>query len=60
MSSYIVGALPFLALLFMIFANRPYVMPLLTTDGGHYILAAAGGMWTLGFAWMRSMNKVTI
>jgi tight adherence protein B len=60
MSSYIVGALPFLALLFMIFANRPYVMPLFTTDGGHYILAAAGGMWTLGFAWMRSMNKVTI
>jgi tight adherence protein B len=60
MSSYIVGSLPFLSLLFMLFANRPYVLPLFTTVGGHYILGLALGMWTLGFLWMRSMNKVTI
>jgi tight adherence protein B len=60
MSSYIVGALPFLTLVFMLFANRPYVMPLFTTEAGHYILGAALFMWTLGFLWMKSMNKVTI
>ena len=60
MSSYIVGALPFLTLIFMLFANRPYVMPLFTTDAGHLILGGALTMWTLGFLWMREMNKVTI
>jgi Flp pilus assembly protein TadB len=60
MSSYIVGALPFMSLLFMLFANRTYVMPLFNTDGGHMILGGALVMWTLGFLWMREMNKVTI
>ena len=41
MSSYIVGALPFMTLLFLLFANRPYVMPLFTTDAGHYFLVGA-------------------
>jgi tight adherence protein B len=60
MSSYIVGALPFLTLILMLFANRPYVMPLFTTEPGHMILAGALTLWTLGFLWMREMNKVTI
>ena len=60
MSSYIVGALPFLPLLFLLFGNRPYVMPLFTTDLGHYLLLGAGVIWTLGFLWMKSMTKVTI
>jgi tight adherence protein B len=60
MSSYIVGALPFLSLIFMLFANKPYVLPLFTTDGGHYILGGALTLWTLGFLWMREMNKVTV
>jgi tight adherence protein B len=60
MSSYIVGALPFMTLILMLFANRPYVMPLFTTDPGHMILAGALTLWTLGFLWMREMNKVTI
>ncbi len=60
MSSYIVGALPFFTLVFLLFANRPYVMPLFTTDFGHYFLGVALVMWTLGFVWMKSMTKVTI
>jgi tight adherence protein B len=60
MSSYIVGALPFFTLLFLLFANRPYVMPLFTTEAGHYFLFAGAFMWVLGFAWMKSMTKVTI
>lgn len=60
MSSYIVGALPFVTLLFLVFANRPYVMPLLTTDYGHLMCGVALTMWTLGFLWMREMNKVTL
>jgi tight adherence protein B len=60
MSSYIVGALPFVTLLFLLFANRPYVMPLFTTDLGHIMCGVALAMWTMGFLWMREMNKVTI
>ncbi|HMC94037.1 MAG TPA: type II secretion system F family protein [Polyangia bacterium] len=60
MSSYIVGALPFVTLLFLLFANRPYIMPLFTTDLGHIMCGVALTMWTMGFLWMRDMNKVTI
>jgi tight adherence protein B len=60
MSSYIVGALPFLTLVFLLFANRPYVLPLFTTDMGHYFLAGALVIWGLGFLWMKSMTKVEI
>jgi tight adherence protein B len=60
MSSYIVGALPFVSAIFLLFANRPYIMPLFTTDLGHYFLVGALFMWTLGFAWMKSMTKVEI
>ncbi|HVV17622.1 MAG TPA: type II secretion system F family protein [Polyangia bacterium] len=60
MSSYIVGALPFFTIVFLLFANRPYIMPLFTTEIGHYFLAGALFMWTIGFAWMKSMTKVTV
>jgi Flp pilus assembly protein TadB len=35
-------------------------MPLFTTSTGHYFLFAGAVMWVLGFAWMKSMTKVTI
>jgi tight adherence protein B len=60
MSSYIVGALPFLTLVFLLFANRPYIMPLFTTQMGHYMIGGALFIWGLGFLWMKSMTKVTI
>ena len=60
MSSYIVGALPFLMVVFLLFANRPYIMPLFTTDMGHYMLGFALLLWTLGFLWMKSMIKVKV
>jgi tight adherence protein B len=60
MSSYIVGGLPFVTLLFLMFVNRPYVMPLFTTDLGHVFIIVGAMMWILGFAWMKSMIKVTV
>ena len=60
MSSYIVGALPFVSVLFMLFANRAYLMPLFTEDIGHYILGYAIISWCLGFLWMRKMIKVKV
>jgi tight adherence protein B len=60
MSSYIVGGLPFVTLIFLLFVNRPYVLPLFTTEAGHYFLFAGAFMWVLGFAWMKSMVKVEI
>jgi tight adherence protein B len=60
MSSYILGALPFLSVLFMLFANRGYLMPLFEEDVGHYILGYGIISWCLGFLWMRKMIKVKI
>jgi tight adherence protein B len=60
MSSYIVGALPYLMVVFLLFVNRPYIMPLFLTDFGHYMLVGALIIWTLGFLWMRSMIKVKL
>ena len=39
MSSYILGALPFVSLLFMLFGNRDYLMPMFEEPIGHYVLA---------------------
>jgi tight adherence protein B len=60
MSSYVVGGLPFVSLMFMLVMNRPYVLPLFTTDAGHYVLGFAGIIWTSGFLIMRKMTKVKI
>jgi tight adherence protein B len=58
MSSYILGALPFLSLLFMLFGNRAYLMPMFEEQIGHYILAYGIFSWAMGFIWMRKMIKV--
>jgi tight adherence protein B len=58
MSSYILGALPFLSLLFMLFGNRDYLMPMFTEDVGHYVLGYGIISWVIGFLWMRKMIKV--
>jgi len=58
MSSYILGALPFLSLLFMLFGNREYLMPMFEETIGHYILAYGIFSWGMGFIWMRKMIKV--
>jgi tight adherence protein B len=58
MSSYIVGGLPFLSVLFMLVSNRPYLMNLFDDSVGHYILGYGIFTWTLGFLWMRNMIKV--
>jgi tight adherence protein B len=60
MSSYVVGALPFASMMFMMVANRPYIMPLFTTTMGHYVLAVAATIWTSGFIIMTRMTKVKI
>jgi tight adherence protein B len=60
MSSYILGALPFLSVMFMMFANRGYLMPLFEEDVGHYILGYGIISWVLGFLWMRKMIKVKL
>jgi tight adherence protein B len=58
MSSYIVGGLPFVSVLFMLVGNRPYLMMLFSEDIGHYILGYGIVSWVLGFLWMRKMIKV--
>jgi len=58
MSSYILGALPFVCVLFLLVANRTYIMHLFDDDIGNYILGYAVISWSLGFLWMRKMMKV--
>jgi tight adherence protein B len=60
MSSYILGALPFVCLLFMLFANRTYLMPMFEEPVGHYLLGYGIISWLLGFLWMRKMIKVKV
>ncbi len=60
MSSYILGALPFVSLLFMLFGNRDYLMPMFEEPVGHYVLAYGIFSWAIGFLWMRKMIKVKI
>ena len=58
MSSYIVGGLPFVSVLFMLLSNRAYLMTLFEEDVGKYILGYGIVSWILGFLWMRKMIKV--
>ena len=58
MSSYIVGGLPFVSVLFMLLSNRAYLMQLFEEDIGKYILGYGIISWILGFLWMRKMIKV--
>ena len=60
MSSYILGALPFVCVLFLMVANRPYIMNLFSDDLGNYILGYAVISWSLGFLWMRKMMKIKL
>jgi len=60
MSSYILGALPFVSLLFMLFGNRDYLMPMFEESVGHYVLAYGIISWVLGFLWMRKMIKANM
>jgi tight adherence protein B len=60
MSSYIVGALPFVSLLFLLFANRAYLMPLFEEEVGHWILGYGVISWCLGFLWMKKMIKIKL
>jgi tight adherence protein B len=58
MSSYILGALPFVSLLFMVVGNREYLMPMFEEKVGHIVLGYGIFSWTIGFLWMRKMIKV--
>jgi len=58
MSAYILGALPFLSMLFMLVSNHDYLMPLFQDTPGQVILGYGIVSWTLGFLWMKKMTKV--
>ena len=58
LSGYILGALPFLCLLFVGLMNPQYLVPMVTDTIGR--LMALGGlvMWALGILWMRKLSQV--
>ena len=60
MSSYVVGALPWVSLVMGMISNRDYTMILFTNPLGNYVLAYALGSWLFGFFLMSRMMKVTI
>ena len=60
MSSYVVGALPIVAFLFLTFINPAYLDILFGTDMGRLLLAAAIGLEVIGFFIIRKIIDIKL
>jgi tight adherence protein B len=60
LSAYVLGALPPLFLLYLVFAQRDYVMPLFTDIRGIVMLVFAGVLLAVGGFWMSKLVKVEV
>jgi tight adherence protein B len=60
LSAYVLGGLPPLFLLYLVFAQRDYVMPLFTDIRGIVMLAFAGVLLAVGGFWMSKLVKVEV
>jgi len=60
LSSIILTVLPFALLLFLFVMDRSFVEPLFTVWLGRFVLALAGAMVFIGWAFMRNMGRVEV
>lgn len=60
LSAYVLGGLPPLFLLYLVFAQRDYVMPLFTDPRGIVMLIFAGVLLAVGGFWMSKLVKVEV
>ena len=60
LSAYVLGALPPLFLLYLLVAQRDYVIVLFTDPRGWVMLAAAAALLGLGAFWMSKLVKVEV
>lgn len=60
LSAYVLGGLPPVFLLYLLVANRAYVMPLFTEPMGWAMLAGAGLILSVGVFWMSRLIKVEV
>ena len=60
LSAMVLGGLPPLFLLYLVVANRDYVMPLFTEPLGWLMLLGAGMLLSVGVFWMSRLIKVEV
>lgn len=60
LSAWVLGGLPPLFLLYLVLANRDYVMPLFTQPLGWLMLLGAATLLSLGVFWMSRLIKVEV
>ncbi|WP_036569246.1 type II secretion system F family protein [Nocardioides sp. URHA0032] len=60
LSAWVLGCLPVLFLLYMLLANRAYIMPLFTDPRGLVLLGFGGMLLAVGVFWMSRMVKVEV
>ncbi|MDP3894120.1 type II secretion system F family protein, partial [Nocardioides sp.] len=60
LSTYVLGGLPPIFLLYLLAVRRDYVMPLFTEPIGWLMLIAAGLLLTVGIFWMSRLVKVEV
>ncbi|WP_372728580.1 type II secretion system F family protein [Nocardioides sp.] len=60
LSAWVLGGLPPVFLLYLVVANRDYVMPLFTEPLGWLMLLGAGVLLSLGVFWMSRLIKVEV
>lgn len=60
LSAYVLGGLPPLFLLYLVVAQRDYVMPLFTDGRGIVMLVFAGVLLAVGGFWMSKLVKVEV
>ncbi len=60
LSAWVLGGLPPVFLLYLVVANRDYVMPLFTEPLGWLMLTGAGTLLALGVFWMSRLIKVEV
>jgi tight adherence protein B len=60
LSAWVLGGLPPAFLLYLLVANRDYVLPLFTTAIGLMMLGGAGALLTVGAFWMSKLVKVEV
>jgi tight adherence protein B len=59
-SAWVLGALPFVVLAFMVFGSPQYIAPLFETSGGHALLFFAAALLAVGLFSIRAISRVDL
>ena len=60
LSAWVLGLLPFLVGLFVVWRNPGYLEPLVTTVMGWVMIAIAVVLYVIGIIWLRNLVKMEV